>query len=138
MTSVRKKKTTRSSKKRTIIRLTGTIEWDGDPGEILTAILREGGTPVAHEHDLAIRCTYDNRKIYEIGLFRRESNFYGGSYNATLDGEKWTGGVNCTLLRSGSTVHLQGHWDEDGIVVWEAKLIPIPATRRIRRRRKRS
>jgi hypothetical protein len=99
--------------------------------------MREGGKPVAHEHDIAIRCTYDNLKIYEIGLDRVEGNFYAGSYSATLGQEKWAGRVNCSVHHSGRTLQIAGKWDEGGgIYSWGAELTPIPSTRRVRSRRK--
>ena len=85
MPRVQRKRTTRPSRERKVTRLTGTIEWNGDPGKILTAIIREGGEPVPHEHDIAIRCTYESPKTYEIGLKHLEGHFYCGSYSATLD-----------------------------------------------------
>jgi hypothetical protein len=131
----KRKRITRPPKTRT--RLRGTIEWNGDPGAILTALIREGGKPVAYEHDIAIRCTYENLKIYEIALDRVEGNFYAGSYSATLGQEKWAGGVNCSVHRSARTLQIAGKWDEGGdIYSWRAQLTPIPSTRRVRSRRK--
>lgn len=50
-------------------RLSGSISWDDDPGDIIAAILREGGRRDKFEHDLAIRCTYQDN-VYEVGLNR--------------------------------------------------------------------
>jgi hypothetical protein len=133
----KKKRTARTSKSGTRTRFRGTIEWNGDPGKIERALIRERGRPIPYEHDIAISCTYENRKRYEIVLDRHEGDFYVGSYSASLGDEKWTGRVNGILQRFGRKVQIAGKWDEGGEVYsWGAELTPIPSSRRLRPRRK--
>jgi len=135
--STRKVRVVRHSKRK-VTRLTGAIEWDGEPGRIVTAIIREGGTPEPHEHDVAIRCTYENEKTYEIGLDHIEDDFYRGSYGASLGNEKWTGGVQCSVLRAHGAFCLQGKWGEKGeIYSWTAELTPVVSTKAKAPRRRR-
>ena len=124
---------------RKVTRLTGSIEWDGERGRIVTAIIREGGTPEPHEHDIAIRCTYENERIYEVGLDHVADGFYRGPYNATLGSEKWDGVAKCNLTRKSRGFNLVGQWAEQGSMLsWAAELTPIPSTpRRTGRRRHR-
>jgi hypothetical protein len=136
--SKRKVKVVRRSKRK-VTRLTGTIEWGGEPGRIVTAIIRDGGTPEPHEHDIAIRCTYENERIYEVALDRTEDGFYRGPYTATLGREKWHGVANCNLTRKSRGFTIVGRWAEQGTMLsWSAELSPIPSTpRRTGRRRHR-
>ncbi len=124
--------------KRKVTRLTGSIEWDEDPGKVLTAIFREGGVPEPYERDIAIRCTFENLKTYEIGLDHIKDGFYRGSYTASLGKEKWTGLVSCNLLRSPHAIRLLGKWEErPKIYSWTAELTPVVSTKAKARRRRR-